>query len=57
MNLYKNLGFKEVGVITNFIKDNGRYYEYVVRGEIGLNSFIILTIIFFSHFSLAKFFI
>ena len=27
INLYKNLGFEEVGVIPNFIKDNGRYYN------------------------------
>ncbi|MCC9044036.1 hypothetical protein LNQ81_15270 [Myroides sp. M-43] len=27
MNLYKNLGFKEIDVIPNFIKDNGRYYN------------------------------
>lgn len=27
INLYKNLGFKEVGIVPNLIKDNDRYYD------------------------------
>lgn len=27
INLYKNLGFKEVGIVPNFINDNDRYYD------------------------------